>query len=159
MSQLHRQLPINQLPINNIVRIRKSVISITCKHEINFLNPRFHTLNKCPYFAQPLLICFAALDTSEWKDTVVDNPSDMCGIAQACVRGLMCWEGRRTREDLSDKVGCERHDFIRIVRLTSFHQNDGGEVKKLRRWPTKLAGILSWGKGPERIKFVEFIAT
>jgi hypothetical protein len=69
--------------------------------EVDLRNPLLETLDEGRELAQAVLVGFAALDTSERDNAVIDDETHVSGI------GGVALGVSRTREDLADHVGAE----------------------------------------------------
>lgn len=66
------------------VRIRDRVVRIAVISKVNLSNSFLHGTDKCWKRAETVFILFAAFDARHWKNSVIENESDMSGI-------LRCW--------------------------------------------------------------------
>lgn len=68
--------------INDEVWTGHGIVGITIKVEVNLLDTLLHCLDERLKFAQTILVRFAALDTGQGHDAVIDDPADVCGFGR-----------------------------------------------------------------------------
>ena len=107
------------LSIDNVVGNWNSDVTEATKVEVHLLNALLHPCDKGIQITETIAVGLAALNASEWKDTVVQYPSD---VSWFCTGG-------RTRKDLSNKVGSEGRKLIHEICLSEkvirCQRNDG----------------------------------